>query len=101
MACFSICVYFDIEIVRSVDGMEPDNQASNPNQPSNPNFDRIANCEHPDYSRARVQDASVFRENPVNCTYCDTLNGSGGREAVVCTDCTATICENCDTSRDE
>ena len=63
---------------------------------SGPNDD-VANCEHDDVDRGRFTDCDDFRDSPVNCTYCDgtALNGTAGQSAILCGNCGACICDNC------
>jgi hypothetical protein len=59
--------------------------------------DDVAECEHRTRTRATLADCSDFRDNPVDCSMCGevALNGTPLQQAIVCTNCGATICENC------
>jgi len=87
---FFICsLDLDFSIIGTADAMSG-NTFSTPN-------DDIANCEHPSDKRVEVTDCNDFANSQVNCSYCDepALNGTEGQQAILCHDCGATICENC------
>lgn len=61
------------------------------------NEDDNAKCEHRSRNRVVIADNSDFANSPIQCSYCDrpALGGTELKWTIVCQNCGATICKNC------
>jgi hypothetical protein len=59
--------------------------------------ERIGNCFHDDPHRVPYHDGPHFTGTRADCSFCDqvAINGVAGKEAIVCSNCGAIICQNC------